>query len=302
MKPFRVVDNPVFGYLVENVACFGSAVLIEYVCPKPDAKRPIQAFATLFARGLLMVDHLLVLEKVLAIKVYSHVPYFNKRKPTEDLWTLLKDYVKCNFAVSVVNVFIQWALLLQMGEGTRKAIVENPPLVRVIPFMAKFVWCRVVIDVVFGVAHRFMHENKAVYAAVHSLHHEHVTPRTVTNFHFTWFDQFIEAVLPMYMGFGSLTLMGYAPSIMEQSLLAIPFLYYESASHTGKEVPIVTWIPFLSPLVDWMTGCDQRLIEYHTRHHQLYKCNYSISPWFDKMCGTYKIDLPKEYDCQASLE
>jgi sterol desaturase/sphingolipid hydroxylase (fatty acid hydroxylase superfamily) len=37
------------------------------------------------------------------------------------------------------------------------------------------------------------------------------------------------------------------------------------------------------------------LVEYHTRHHQLYNCNYSISPWCDKLCGTYRIDLPEAY-------
>lgn len=36
-------------------------------------------------------------------------------------------------------------------------------------------------------------------------------------------------------------------------------------------------------------------VEYHTRHHQLYNCNYSISPWPDKLTNTYRIDLPEAY-------
>lgn len=67
---------------------------------------------------------------------------------------------------------------------------------------------------------------------------------------------------------------GIQMSSLEEDIIGFSHAYYESGSHLGKEVPIVTWIPQLSPIVDAVTGSDQRLIEYHTRHHQLFNCNY----------------------------
>jgi sterol desaturase/sphingolipid hydroxylase (fatty acid hydroxylase superfamily) len=67
-------------------------------------------------------------------------------------------------------------------------------------------------------------------------------------------------------------------------------MMFEGGSHSGKEIPVVTWFPPLSPIVGYFTGFDYRLIEYHTRHHQLYNCNYSISPWPDKLMGSYQME------------
>lgn len=102
----------------------------------------------------------------------------------------------------------------------------------------------------------------------------------------------MEALFPLNIAFGALEALGQPLNHLEQVCILVPLVYFESGSHTGKEIPNVTWFPMLSPLVDWITGCDQRLIEYHTRHHQLFRCNYSISPWVDKLWGTYRIDFP----------
>ena len=90
-------------------------------------------------------------------------------------------------------------------------------------------------------------------------------------------------------------LLGFKVSLAEQTVMTGSYIYFESASHAGKEFPAVTWFPLLSPVVGWLTGMDDRLVEYHTRHHQLYNCNYSIAPWPDKLVGTYRIDLPEAY-------
>ena len=90
-------------------------------------------------------------------------------------------------------------------------------------------------------------------------------------------------------------LLGIKVSLTEQAVMTGSYIYFESASHAGKEYPAVTWFPLLSPVVGWLTGMDDRLVEYHTRHHQLYNCNYSIAPWPDKLMGTYRIDLPEAY-------
>jgi sterol desaturase/sphingolipid hydroxylase (fatty acid hydroxylase superfamily) len=298
----HAVDHPAVGYLLENAVCLGSAALIDNYFPVVDKNRPAYSVVLILLRGFFMVNPTLLFEKFAATTLYSHVPYFSAKKPAQDLMNVIRDYFRCNFAVDMFNTVFQIGILLRMNDTQINEIVKNPPALKLVPYMAKFMICRVVVDVTFGLAHRLMHENQWLYDNIHRVHHEHSTPRTQTNLHFTWIDQYIEAVFPIYVAFGTLSAVGLVPNRYEQTLLAAHLLYFESCSHTGKEIPIVTWVPFLSPLVDWFTGCDQRLIEYHTRHHQLYRCNYSISPWWDKLLGTYRIDLPQEYNKQGSLE
>jgi sterol desaturase/sphingolipid hydroxylase (fatty acid hydroxylase superfamily) len=299
---YPIVDHPAFGYLFENILCFGTAFAIDKYIPPVDKARPLRSLLIILARGWAMVNSSLIIEKIVASTIYSHVPYFSARKPAQDLWTIMIDYLRCNLPVEIVNSLLQLFVLYRLPDAKVNTLIVNPESLQLFPTIAKFMFCRMVVDITFGAAHRFMHENQWVYDNVHRLHHEHTAPRTQTNLHFTWLDQFIEAVLPIYVSFSALSALRMPPSRYEQTILAMPLLYYESCSHSGKEIPIVTWVPFLSPLVDWFTGCDQRLIEYHTRHHQLYRCNYSISPWWDKMNGTYRIDLPDSYPKEASYE
>jgi len=297
-----IVDHPAFGYLLENTMTFGLAYAIDRVMPIADNKRLFYSFLNLVVRGWLIVNTTLVFEKIAATMIWPHVPYFSAKKPAQDFKTLFRDYMRCNFPVEIVNSFMQCVVVAGLSDHQFDKLIVNPEPVKVLPFLGKFIISRIIVDVTFGVAHKIMHENQWVYDNVHKLHHEHQTPRTQTNLHFTWLDQFLEAVAPIYVALSTLTAMGLAPNRYEQTLLALPLIYFESCSHTGKEIPIVTWLPFMSPLADWLTGCDQRLIEYHTRHHQLYRCNYSISPWWDKLMGTYRIDLPEHYDQNASYE
>ena len=112
----------------------------------------------------------------------------------------------------------------------------------------------------------------------------------------------MEAVFPLYVVNFTFLGLGIPASRYEIQLLFAALIYYESASHTGKEAPVASFFPPLAPLVHWLTGSDTRLIEYHTRHHQLYKKNYSISPWVDKLAGSYAIDLPPSYESERTRE
>lgn len=296
-----IVDHPAFGYLWENGLCLGTAFLIDKYLPRVDVKRPAFSFMMLLVRGWIMVNGSLLLEKFAATYLYSHVRYFSKNKPRDDLKTLIMDYARCNLPVELINALVQLSIVFALPQAKLEKLLNPPPL-NLGTMLLKFLYARICVDVSFGIIHRIMHENQWVYNNVHRTHHEHVTPRTQTNLHFSWLDQFLEAVAPIYITFGSLTLLGWDLTLFEQSYVAMTTLYYESCSHSGKEAPIVTFFPLLSPLVDWVTGSDQRLIEYHTRHHQLYRCNYSISPWWDKLMGTYRIDLPDQYDREGSIE
>ena len=206
--------------------------------------------------------------------MYAHVPYFSQRKPSSDFKTVVHDWVTTNLPDSLVNACVQLALLMTLSEEKyHKARFPAP--IRLVPFLGKFLLGRLIVDIVFGVVHCGMHSIPGVYEAVHRRHHEHTAPRTQTNYHFERLDLFLEAIAPILTMVGTLHMLGIPPSMTEQSVMATTYLYYESASHSGKEMPAVTWYPLLSPLVGWLTGSDNRLVEYHTRHHQLYQARLS---------------------------
>ena len=117
---------------------------------------------------------------------------------------------------------------------------------------------------------------------------------THTEQHFTWFDQFMEAIFPLYVVNFTFLGAGIPASRWELQLIFAAVIYYESASHTGKEAPVVSFFPPLAPLVHRLTGSDADLIKYHSVHHARYRCNYSISPWVDRIMGSYRIDFPTD--------
>ena len=166
----RLVDHPAFCYLLENISCFGTAYLIERLLPTVDRNRPIFSFLIIYLRGLLAVDPLLLFEKFCAVVVYKHVPYFSAKKPPQDIATLVKDYFACNFTASVVNLFIQIAIFYRLSPKMEETLIHKPSSLRLVPFIAKFLFCRIIVDITFGIAHRIMHENNWVYENIHKVH------------------------------------------------------------------------------------------------------------------------------------
>jgi len=63
-------------------------------------------------------------------------------------------------------------------------------------------------------------------------------------------------------------------AIETQNIVFQQLLLYETGAHTGKEIPVVSFLPPVAPIANALTGCDHRLIEYHTKHHMLFNCNY----------------------------
>ena len=65
---------------------------------------------------------------------------------------------------------------------------------------------------------------------------------------------------------------------------------YEIGSHSGKNVPTVTYFPPLTPLYHHLFGnIDARNVEFHERHHNKLHQNYGITQWVDLVVGTHKL-------------
>ena len=126
---------------------------------------------------------------------------------------------------------------------------------------------------------------------------------------FSTLDLFLEGALPVIVATTALlnlkSVVG-PTSLGEALLITSSMIWYETASHTGKEAPIVSYFPYFAPVCN-LLGLDDRIIEYHTRHHNYGRglqnggrgVNLGISPFIDKAMGSYKIELPKTYEGTA---
>jgi sterol desaturase/sphingolipid hydroxylase (fatty acid hydroxylase superfamily) len=123
---------------------------------------------------------------------------------------------------------------------------------------------------------------------IHKRHHEHNEPQVWTNQHFSIPDLFIEAIFPMIAAFGTLIAAGIKISPLEQKLLGNYVIWLEALSHSGKPMPCTSLLAPLAPLYNYFFQWDRRNVEFHHSHHQLLRCNYSITPWADHLFGTTK--------------
>ena len=78
---------------------------------------------------------------------------------------------------------------------------------RPVQFCAKLAIVRCIVDSLFWLGHRLIHE-RGFYKYIHKFHHEHRNPRTLlTNQHFTIIDFFVEALVPLVTAIQSLRAM-----------------------------------------------------------------------------------------------
>lgn len=276
--PVRVVDHPFVPYVVENLTLVGLVVLARRIGAISKDK-PVTTFFTLIARSMIMINGGLIAQKLSTDVLYGHIPFFSTTKPSAELKDIAGDYMNCNFIVDVVMSSLQ-LLAIKYASSAESAPTDSR--FRVWSYLGKFLFARLSVDVLFYIVHRILHTDFA-YQKLHRRHHDHTAPRVQTNFHFTVLDITFEALVPILTTQAIASSLGMKWTELEEDLISTNLIYFEGGSHSGKELPTVTWFPPLSPLVDWVTGFDQRLVEYHTKHHMLFNCNYSISPWPDKL-------------------
>eukprot|EP00729_Bicosta_minor_P009212 gene9212-2633_t len=134
-----------------------------------------------------------------------------------------------------------------------------------------------------------------VYSMVHRTHHEHVSPSLWTNYHFSLADLILEAFAPFAIALIVMhTILGLHTTQHELFGLLSYTMWFEIGSHCGKSLPVLTWMPPISPILRLFVGdVDDSNALFHHSHHTLVFCNYGISQWTDHLMGTAKFDKAK---------
>ncbi|GBG28468.1 Methylsterol monooxygenase 2-1 [Hondaea fermentalgiana] len=279
----KIQDHPVASWAITNASVW-AAVLAKYkLVGEMD---PRESFAVTFARMVIgnsiLVDGSVGVNSILINKVYAHVPFFSDKRLKQTSWDVFVDYMKCNgFAKLLLGVFQVHGFL------KKKTVPEPYGPWRPLRFLARLVWFRVIVDVLFWAGHRVLHSKK-VYAVGHRTHHEHSATQLTTNYHFDWWDLVIEAYVPFIFATASYKKFFGAIDQFDMSLLSTYIFWHEIESHAGKPMPTM---PFLAPLSTWTQKFDDFNSWFHEIHHRTLKYNLSITPWFDQLMGTDRWDL-----------
>jgi sterol desaturase/sphingolipid hydroxylase (fatty acid hydroxylase superfamily) len=295
-----IMEHPVACWFVENgMVWFSAFTRMKLFGPAVDAHarsarwvNVLRSLAgTIFSERLLLLSQYIVVHSSL---FYGHIQPFNKGEShTTSKWALT-DYVSEWLHTSVSSEMILSSLVwlvrpqpnvVQPRWSLRAELRTFSPLA----FCAKLAVVRVVSDLLFWLGHYCIHQ-KGLYIPIHKRHHEHHHPHVLTNQHFTIVDLFIEAYLPLVFGLATLVAAGVRVSPFESSLLAGHISWLEACSHSGKPMPCSSLLAPLSPLYNEWLGFDwdRRNVEFHHSHHQILKCNYSITQWPDHLFGTTK--------------
>ncbi len=287
-------EHPFVAYLLENgtiISVVALAMRIPFVEGASTSNQMSNCFR-MFLRNLVIVEGSLAIQDfIYTKKLYSNIPWFSEAKrPRPNSVDLICDWLQCNFPAGIVNAATEVFLLTVQDPSVWKdaALHTNNKPVKVFPFLLKLAISRIIVDIVFHVAHRWMHD-RSVYKQLHSRHHEHNKCALITNFHFTWMDIFLEAAFPAWLALGALDAIGKTPIALEAGLIQAYVVWFEAASHSGKEIPYATMFPPLSPLINAFTDTDRDNIKYHETHHNLVRCNYGITQWVDMLAGTHRL-------------
>lgn len=162
-------------------------------------------------------------------------------------------------------------------------------LIRFLPLAAKVAMMRTIVDVLFWVGHYAIHQKEYYY--IHKRHHEHNHPHVLTNQHFSLLDLFIEAYIPIIVATGIFQGLGIKLTVLEEALVTGYVISLEAMSHSGKPMPTSSMCAPISFVYNWLMGLDmdRRNVEFHERHHNLLRCNYSITQWMDHLLGTTRF-------------
>jgi sterol desaturase/sphingolipid hydroxylase (fatty acid hydroxylase superfamily) len=236
------------------------------------------------------------LQHLLCEHVYGHLAYFDPKKrpnPTHSellsAWTEIMLPVHVFIALTLVS--IGFLIDDEVYEAAKRQDIPGPARMLVLLAIS-----RVTIDVIFYAVHRALHL-PWIFERVHARHHKHFATALSTNFQFSRLDLILESFFPVFCAFQTVQwIFGEPMNRFEQSVVACHALWYEIGSHCGKPVPIVSVFPPLRPLLE-AAGLEMEgggNVLFHETHHALRNCNYGITPYIDRLTGSFRLLTKKD--------
>uniref|UniRef100_A0A7S3LPZ0 Fatty acid hydroxylase domain-containing protein n=1 Tax=Aplanochytrium stocchinoi TaxID=215587 RepID=A0A7S3LPZ0_9STRA len=277
------VDHPLVSWFLINAGPIGVSLFVNKLSEKLSKVKGLHEsfsgqFLKSFITNLALTETIIAYNWLLIHYVYSHIPFFDKKRTDQDVWESVKDYAVCNGPVTILTSLLDLAARNHID--TPKPGQRFRPLL----FLFKLAWCRAVTDLFFWIGHYMIHKREHYW--VHKKHHEHNKTKIWTNYHFSIPDLIIEASIPLTLAVTSVKLFGLSFNRFELYLIATYVGGLEVTSHVGKAVPVMSIFPPFSPL---LTYYDDWNVWFHETHHNLLRCNYSITPYWDCLFGTAKF-------------
>lgn len=276
-------DHPLVSWMITNTCVFSIWWLKWQVIPPAVPGHHAWNWCNQFLTGNILIDGIMAVNWVVINKVYAHTPFFSTKRVGQTYMDILKDYLSCNFVGALFGSTVQTLIYHFTEEERILALSRESGHFRPLRFMFRLAWARVWVDVCFWLFHCVLHW-KQVYP-MHKKHHEHNRTQHTTNYHFAWYDLIIEGFLPGVASQVAYELTFGPIANAENELIFAFVLWHEISSHAGKALPTMSVFPPLSPFLQrW----DDWNIWAHEMHHNVLKCNYSISWWFDHVAGTLR--------------
>ena len=286
MSSKKITSSAIHAYWIENAAILGVFALRAQI-PFADYESPTNTFLYSFLGGLILIEGMTLFQKFLVEVVYKDIPVFSQKKP--DIFSksqLAKNWITASLPVHLIGAALE-TVFVPTKESQNVAF--NPLF-----FLAKLVFIRAAVDLIFYGVHRALHHPK-LYALIHKKHHQHHEPDVLhTNFQFTLSDLLLETIAPLAIS-SALLEQAVSVTMFEKALLATYIFWYEIGLHSGKAMPTVSHFPPLSFLYALAFGKETN-VEDHTNHHRYNTCHYSTGIWVDRLFGTTRDALKNKKD------
>jgi len=166
--------------------------------------------------------------------------------------------IACNFTMQVfVGLPAMWFGLPQSSYDWHR-LPTTDILARDV-----FVWL-LVEEVCFFYVHKWLHENKEMYAAVHKIHHTWTAPISLVAIYCHPFEHLVSNILPVMLG----------PMICGSHVAAVGVFLFVGTIHT-----LIVHSGY------WF--CDDNGM--HDEHHAKFNVNFGVMGLMDSIYGTYRL-------------